>query len=327
MESGVPIGAPDFETVWQQAKERGFEPTRLTKEQLRQYAELGFCIVDEGCPPNMLEPLRDAAARVISKSRALEWPNPRWCRGQDGEPIPGRPNSNDIWGASDLLHPALSEPIFLQYMATPHVLEVIGDILLLPRSERSSRLELQLVNLLCEPRDADHSLPWHRDAFVGRDDCDPSSAEEVQKLESRNFGSDSSTQWNCALWEDSCLYVVPGSHRRLRTAAEADVTRLLYDKKRRGCIHIDGEMSVHLKPRQAVYFQSFLLHRGIYPAGNRRGSIHACMGMAAHRQSVDPNDFMASVEFEKTLPHALRPLWENRYSLSDGRLPRCESKL
>ena len=80
----------------------------------------------------------------------------------------------------------------MQYMATPHVLDVVGDILLVPQSKRSSALELQLVNLLCEPRDADHSLPWHRDAFVGRNDCDPPAAEERRKLEGRNFGADGS---------------------------------------------------------------------------------------------------------------------------------------
>ena len=200
----------------------------------------------------------------------------------------------------------------LQYMATPHVLEVVGDILLLPQSKRSSALELQLVNLLCEPRDAEHSLPWHRDAFVGRDDCDPPAAEERRKLEGRNFGADGSTQWNCALYEDRCLYVVPRSHRRLRTTTEADVSRLLYDKARRGCVHIEGELAVHLKPGQAVYFQSFLLHRGVYPTSAQRSSIHACMGRAAHRRSIDAKDYMASAEFAAALPEALRPFWENR---------------
>ena len=311
---GASIDAPEFEAVWEGARQRGFEPQMLSKEQLRQYCELGFTVVEQGCPPDMLQPLRDATARVIAKSRALEWPNPRWCRGQDGEPIEGRPNPDDIWGASDLLHPALAEPLFLQYMATPHVLDVVGDILLLPRSERTATLELQLVNLLCEPQDADHSLPWHRDAFVGREDCDPPAAEERRKLESRNFGADSSTQWNCALFEDRCLYVVPRSHRRLRTSTEADVSRLLYDKHRRGCVHIEGEIAVHLKPGQAVYFQSFLLHRGIYFTGSRRSSIHACMGRAGRRHVVDASDYMASAEFEDALPEALRPFWKNRYT-------------
>ena len=261
----------------------------------------------------MLEPLREATARVIAKSRALEWPNPRWCRGQDGEPIDGHPNADDIWGCSDLMHPALAEPIILEYMATPHVLDVVGDILLIPQAERAGALELQATNLLCEPRDAPHSLPWHRDAFVGRDDCDPPAAEEKSKLEGRNFGRDGGTQWNCALWDDSCLYIVPRSHRRIRTAAEAAVSKLLWDDQRRGCVHLDGELAVPLKAGQAVYFQSFLLHRGIYPTGAPRSSIHACMGTAARRTTIDENDFMASPEFEATLPEGLRPAWEARY--------------
>jgi len=40
---------------------------------------------------------------------------------------------------------------------------------------------------------------------------------------------------------------------------------------------MEGEIAVHLKAGQAVYFQSYLIHRGIYPKGIPRASIHACM--------------------------------------------------
>ena len=41
--------------------------------------------------------------------------------------------------------------------------------------------------------------------------------------------------------------------------------------------------------------------------------LQACMGTAAHRKTIDENDFMASPEFEATLPERLRPAWEARY--------------
>eukprot|EP01050_Picozoa_sp_SAG11_P020001 SAG11_NODE_3284_length_2552_cov_12.177742_1_plen_221_part_00 len=77
---------------------------------------------------------------------------------------------------------------------------------------------------------------------------------------------------------------------------------------------------------QAVYFQSFLLHRGIYLAGAGRVTLHACAGFAGRRQpplppcaagtggSATAPDFMADPGYGAALPAGLRRLWENRYS-------------
>lgn len=43
--------------------------------------------------------------------------------------------------------------------------------------------------------------------------------EELQELMKPNFA----TQWNAALYDDDCLLVVPGSHRRVRTPEEKRV--------------------------------------------------------------------------------------------------------
>ena len=320
MEWGAPIDAPPFASVYQPAREAGFVPKRLSEDALRQYCDEGYCVV-QGFPPAMLTPLRLAADRAITRSRRGEWPNSRMCRGQTGEPIPGR-NPDDIWGVSNLLHPDLQEPAFAEYMASPHVLDVVADILLIPQSERTAALELQLVNMLCEPRDQDHDLAWHRDSFVGGDAtqsgyCDPPLPEEKMQLEGRNFGRDFGTQWNAALYDDACLYVVPRSHRRLRTSREKEVCQLLYDEpERRGCVHMAGEKCVRLKQGEAVYFNSYLIHRGIYTTAAPRASIHACMGRAVRRDSLgdSDSDFMASKEFVQALPARLQPLAMNRYA-------------
>ena len=94
--------------------------------------------------------------------------------------------------------------------------------------------------------------------------------EEKSKLEGRNFGRDGSTQWNCALWDDSCLYIVPRSHRRIRTAAEVEVSKLLWDAQRRGCVHIEGEMAVPLKAGQASLHSDMLLHSSDANSSSRR---------------------------------------------------------
>src|SRR4051812_46776359 len=103
----------------------------LSTAQTSQFRELGFVVI-EGFAPRIFDPLRKATDRVISKSRAGQIPS-RKC-----------PNG-DIWGVSGLLDPAIHEPVFGEYMATPHVLEVSGDVL----GDRN--LRLSLTNLLCNP--------------------------------------------------------------------------------------------------------------------------------------------------------------------------------
>jgi hypothetical protein len=46
-----------------------------------------------------------------------------------------------------------------------------------------------------------------------------SPEEELQELKKPCFA----TQWNAALYDDACLIVVPGSHRRARTPDEKRV--------------------------------------------------------------------------------------------------------
>jgi hypothetical protein len=74
---GDAIDAEPFDVVYERAtRQRGFVPAVLTRAQLECYCNEGYCIVD-GFPPEMLQPLREAAARTIAKGRAAAWPNNR----------------------------------------------------------------------------------------------------------------------------------------------------------------------------------------------------------------------------------------------------------
>jgi len=55
--------------------------------------------------------------------------------------------------------------------------------------------------------------------------------------------------------------------------------------------------------------------------------LQACMGTAAHRKKIDENDFLASPEFEATLPERLRPFYENRYAdnPTGGYIPKFDA--
>ena len=61
--------------------------------------------------------------------------------------------------------------------------------------------EIELFNLLVNPSHTAFALPWHRDDVRSS----ASTEEEQASLAKRQWG----IQWNTALLDDNCLFVVP----------------------------------------------------------------------------------------------------------------------
>jgi ectoine hydroxylase-related dioxygenase (phytanoyl-CoA dioxygenase family) len=254
----------------------------LSKGQREQFLNDGYVVIDQAVDPSVLEPLRAAADRVTRKARSGKWPHVR------------RAPEGDIWGVSHLLHPELDEPVFAEYMASPPVLEVAADLLGTPE------LRLELVNMLVNPARQDYAIEWHRDLL--RQEVPPE--EELAILSRLQDG----LQWNTALYDEACLLIVPGTHRRCATQEERDA------QFRRPMEPLSGQLAVELKAGQGVYYNSQLIHRGVYPAGQRRETIHACLhvaGSAAHREFYWRSlSWMDAPGFRDRLPSALRPLYD-----------------
>jgi hypothetical protein len=121
-------------------------------------------------------------------------------------------------------------------------------------------LVMELYNLLIRP-DADFELRWHRD------DIPPTASdeEELARLDKPAFHA----QWNMALYEDSSLILVPGTHRRARTQIERDAGP--YDE-------MPGEIKVHLAPGEMAFYNNNILHRGAYKSTVERMTLHGSMG-------------------------------------------------
>jgi len=266
----------------------------LTELQIESFEGQGYVIIDNAIPDGMLQPLREATGRVAEKTRRGEWPYKR-STGED-----------DIWGVSHLLHPDLCEPIFAEYMASPVVIDVVGGLLRLSTEDRPKRLQLDLVNMLLNPAKRDYEIDWHRDTV--RADFPPE--EEIKELTKRQYG----VQWNTALYDEACLYIVPGSHRRPKTEEEREIV-LSRPKD-----FMPGQMAVRLKAGQGVYYNANLLHRGVYPRDMRRETLHCCMGLiegAPLRVFVYKSlAWMEAPNFRKTLPERLTPLYDNYVRMS-----------
>jgi ectoine hydroxylase-related dioxygenase (phytanoyl-CoA dioxygenase family) len=254
----------------------------LTSAQRKQFVEEGYLVIDQAVEPALMEPLRAAAARVTEKTRSGIWPH----KGANGE--------DDIWGVGHLLHPDLGEPVFAEYLASAPALDVATELL-------GPALRLSLVNMLVNPAKRDFPSDWHRDQL--KQEVPPEEEEAI--LARLQDG----VQWNAALYDEACLLIVPGSHRRAATPEEREI------QFRRPLDPMPGEMAVQLAAGQGVYHNAQILHRGRYPVGQRRETLHACL----HRYPSDeliPFHYhfvrwMETPGFRATLPERLLPLHDN----------------
>lgn len=253
----------------------------ITPQQLTHFREQGYVIV-EGVAPGMLSELREASERVVARARRGEWPHVRTC----GE--------GDIWGVSSLLNPDLGESVFARYLAAPQVLDTCRAL------QPDEPLRLSLTNMLVNPVKADYAIGWHRDKGTPAQ----TPAEEMADLNGLMGG----LQWNAALYAESCLRFVPGSHRRLLTDAERDIWA------NHAMDPMPGEVRVKLEPGQAVYYNALGLHKGDYPTTTKRITLHANFSsmndtpFAGHYHWVR---FMEAPGFADSLPASLRPLYNN----------------
>ncbi|KAF3916587.1 hypothetical protein ABW20_dc0103054 [Dactylellina cionopaga] len=159
------------------------------------------------------------------------------------------------------MHPDLNLPIFKQIYTNPNLLSTACAILAVPSP---SSLQLELFNLLINPHTTPFSLPYHRDTIPAA-----TPPEEEAKLLTRPR---TGTQYNLALYDDACLIVVPGSHKRPKTTEDAEA--LAQDDKS----PLKDEIKVILKPNQAVFYENDILHRADYNT-LKRVTLHGSLGM------------------------------------------------
>ncbi|KAI9197103.1 uncharacterized protein BJ171DRAFT_446542 [Polychytrium aggregatum] len=266
----------------------------------------GYVIIDNLIPEDLFNSLVEAADRVIAKGRNSEWRERRTV-GKQFPPWPKDEAIYDIWAIQHVMHPDLGEPVFAQYYASEPMLKTITELLEVPRDQ----LQLELFNLLINPVDNEFALTWHRDCI----EVNVSEEVEQERLKIPHYG----TQWNTALYDDSCFIFVPGSHNRLRTPEE----RRVNIEEPYG--HMPGEVVLHLKPGQTVFYNNNLLHRAHYPKGVKRASLHGSMGITSGGPTRAQNilqhglDWIKSDRFRATLPPAALPLHDNLLRLAEAR--------
>lgn len=265
----------------------------------------GYVIIEDLVSPEMTEKLKAACERAIAKARAGEWTERRTV-GKQFPPWPKDSGHYDIWAVQHVMNPALGEPAFTEWYGSEKLIATICEILEVKKEE----LQLELFNLLINPVEKVYGLEWHRDCIAVKVD----EEEELTKLAIPHYG----TQWNTALYDDSCFVFVPRSHNRLRTAEEKKINI----EEPYGIM--PGQIILHLKAGQTVFYNNNLLHRADYPQGLTRASLHASMGdtrggsVRAENIFQHGLDWMKSEEFRKTIPENALTLHDNLLRLADA---------
>ncbi|KAI2635227.1 phytanoyl-dioxygenase family protein [Xylaria nigripes] len=242
-------------------------------------AEDGFVIQRQILSPEELDTLRRAASRTTERARAGNWHDVRTVGKQFPpwpQPLPGAPPKEGIWGVQGLMHPALGADaaLFAASYFNDKVLDVAKALLTCEDEGQECTdddLVLELYNMLVRP-ESDFELEWHRDDV-------PRSATAEQEAAKLGLAPGSRTkrywhtQWNLPLYADESLVVVPGSHARVRTAAERAASP--YEP------NMPGQMVVRLEPGDVVFYDNNILHRGVYDSGKERMSLHGSVGHVA----------------------------------------------
>jgi hypothetical protein len=262
----------------------------------------GFVVIRNFLTLAEIEEYKASSKRAIELAREGKWPSVR-TRGKQFPPWP-KNFSPDIWGLSGLLHPdwAILDPTlptsFQKFYASDKLLDAASDILQTPREN----LVMELLNMLINPL-TDFSLDWHRDDIRP----EATAQEEVEKLKIPDTG----TQFNLALCKDSCLIVVPRTHKRARTELEREAT-INGDRKAK----IDGELLVELNPGDCVFYNNNILHRATYNSKVERITLHGSYGHAINGKSRAQNILQFGVAE-----------WLPRFEPEDANLKQLKARL
>jgi hypothetical protein len=102
----------------------------------------------------------------------------------------------------------------------------------------------------------------------------------ADQLEDMRANGPRHLQWNIALYEDSVLWVVPGSHRRLNTEEENASLR------KSGRVPLPGSIPVELSAGDGVVYINFLLHWGSNYSSKMRRTLHGGHSIFTHQADL-----------------------------------------
>ncbi len=221
-----------------------------------RFLEQGYLIVKEAVPSSKLERLRRAYETLVDRQRN-NWKAER----KEGDPPGGE------WEKSAQPRLLLQRPPLVNQLdrETAPAVEVWmeenirGNSLKLLDESDAAVTEMMMM---CSPIRDHGPAKWHRDIH-------PIDTAPLQGyIDDIVEGGPRYLQWNIPLYDDSVLWVVPGSHLRCNTPEENE--RLSEDP----CQSLPGGVRTHLEAGDGVVYITPILHWGSNYSTRLRRTVH-----------------------------------------------------
>ena len=247
---------------------------QFSDKHIEDYQQLGYTVFRGIVPPSLIEDLR----RESDKGRDI-------AHAQD-------PNTQRFL-------PKVTEGVDLQPFTDFLELSAIRDAVarVLPSPVLESTVQ-GMFSVLINPAEQPYCTQWHRD---WRDNI---KALDLDRWEADYKDMDLFNQVNCALYEDSCTWVVPASHLRGDTSEEiavfperpipgpelegksgAERERLCLDY----CQSLPGAERLLLDAGDYCLYRNSLWHLGNYIPYRKRATLHEGVMTAKFKTWIDEN--------------------------------------
>lgn len=226
---------------------------------IEEHYKLGYTVFRGILPTSLITDLRKVTeeAREIARERS-------GAQAQRLQPV----DAYDI-----------DQRAFQDYAELPELVDAIARVLS-PRHRHGNR---NLFGVLLEPAELPWCTAWHRD---WRDNM---PGLDIPMWELSMMDRELFNQINCALYEDNCTWVVPGSHLRPDTDEESAVfpqgaipgpklEGLTYEERERAgldyCRRMPGAARVCLDAGDFALYRNTLWHLGNYAPHLKRATLH-----------------------------------------------------
>jgi len=231
---------------------------QFSDKHIEDFRALGYTVFRGILPPSLIGDLRRECEKGAAQARA-----------QMGSPQRFQPVS-----AYQLdIRP------FEDYRDLPALCDAIHRVL----SPRHSHGDFDVMGVLLEPTEQPSCTQWHRD---WRDNV---KAADLDRWEADYRDENLFNQINCALYEDSCTWVVPGSHLRRDTPEEIavfperpilgpNVQAKSGEERERLCLdyceQMPGAERLLLNAGDFCLYRNTLWHLGNYIPYRKRATLH-----------------------------------------------------
>ena len=220
-----------------------------------QFMDQGYLILRNVIPRHKLEAMRTSCETMLDRQKVV------WARDRKTDDPPGGSYETAKQPRVVMARPGLIDAetanVVEDLWVADETLDTANRLLCNPEPNVSDMM------MMCNPvRDWPGGTGWHRD--VHPVDMAPMEALAADFVEN----GPRYVQWNVPMYDDSVLWVVPGSHRRPNT--EQENAELLADLQK----PVTGGIPVELNAGDGVVYSNFLIHTGSDYTTKKRRTLH-----------------------------------------------------